>query len=115
MGNLNSIEQKKKIVRQTVEQIANIDSFDNQDNTIRVLDDLGGHYLLFNNAWKDGKRFYGCFLHVDVHPDGKVWLQYDGTDQNVAESLVQAGIQHLDIVLAFQPPSVRQYTEFATA
>lgn len=115
MGHLSSIEQKKKIVRQTVEQIANTDSSDHQDETIRVLDDLGGHYLLFNNAWKAGRRYYGCFLHVDVHPDGKVWLQHDGTDQNVAESLVQAGIQHLDIVLAFQPPSVREHTAFATA
>jgi len=115
MGHLNSIDQKKKIVRQTVEKVASIGSSDTQSDTIQVLDDLGGHYLLFNNSWKAGKRYYGCFLHLDVHPDGKIWLQHDGTDQNIAASLVQAGIQPLDIVLAFQPPSVRQYTEFAVA
>lgn len=45
--------------------------------------------------------------------DGKIWVQYDGTEEGVATELVDAGVPKVDIVLGFRHPSVRQYTEFA--
>ena len=114
MDYLTSFEQKKKIVRQIIKGLA-ASTGEHAGETIRIMDDLGGHYLLFNNAWKGGKRYYGCFLHIDIHPDGRVWLQHDGTDQKIAEMLMEAGIHREDIVLAFQPPSVRPYSGFAVA
>lgn len=33
----------------------------------------------------------------------------------MATELLRLGVSASDIVLAFQPPDVRQYTEFATA
>jgi hypothetical protein len=46
---------------------------------------------------------------------GKVRLQADNTDLRIAERLEEAGIPKGDIVLGFQPPSVRPYTEYAVA
>jgi hypothetical protein len=43
-----------------------------------------------------------------------VWLQHNMTDQKVAEDLVALGIPKDRIVLGFQPPYARKYTEFAT-
>lgn len=37
------------------------------------------------------------------------------TEEEIADDLVQAGVPKEDIVLAFQPPDLRQFTEFATA
>lgn len=53
-------------------------------------------------------------LHIDIR-DGKVWIQHDGTEEGVAEELAKAGILRDRIVLAFKPPEIRPYTEFAAA
>jgi hypothetical protein len=107
MDTLIDAKSKKLIVRKIVEQLGQVDSTEPVDATIKILDEVGGHYLLFNNTWKDGRRCYGCFLHIDIHSDGKIWLQHDGTDLNIAEQLLDAGIAKEEIVLGFQPPSVR--------
>lgn len=111
MDSLNALKYRQ-IVEKVVAQIA---EYSPSDETIRVLDEKGGHYLLFNNAWEGSRRFYGCFLHIDVKDDGKVWLQHDGTDLEVANELVAAGVEKRDLVLGFQPKSVREVMEFAVA
>ena len=52
-------------------------------------------------------------LHVDVK-GGKVWIQHDGTEEGIADALVDAGIPKDHIVLAFHPLYKRPYTGFAT-
>jgi hypothetical protein len=47
--------------------------------------------------------------------DGKVWIQHDGTNRPVADELLAAGIPRDDIVLGFQPPDLRKFTDFAKA
>ncbi|MBV7334817.1 XisI protein [Chloroflexi bacterium TSY] len=53
-------------------------------------------------------------IHIDII-DGKIWIQYDDTEEGVATDLVEAGVPHNDIVLGFRPAEPRQYTEFAVA
>ena len=36
------------------------------------------------------------------------------TEEGIATDLLEAGVPKEDIVLAFQPPDVRRFTEFAT-
>lgn len=101
----------KEIIRQLATEIASSGkslekkSIENQ----LITDDEHGHYLLYFNGWREDQRTYGCFLHVDVKPDGKVWLQYDGTDLVVAEMLMEKGILQEDIVLGFQAPFKRPH------
>ena len=45
--------------------------------------------------------------------DGKVWIQHDGTEDGIAEELVEAGVPREHIVLAFHPPDVRKHTPYA--
>jgi XisI protein len=47
--------------------------------------------------------------------DGKVWIQMDGTEDGIAQELIQSGIPKEDIVLGFHEPSIRPYTGFAVA
>jgi hypothetical protein len=65
-------------------------------------------------GWEKYYRVHGSVLHIDIR-NGKVWIQHDGIEGGVAEELVEAGIPRDHIVLAFQPPSLRQYTEYAAA
>jgi XisI protein len=60
-------------------------------------------------GWSKDGRIHGCLIH------GKVWVQRDGTEDGIANELVEAGIPKEDIVLGFHEPDVRPYTGFAVA
>jgi len=51
---------------------------------------------------------------VDVREE-KIWIQRDGTEEGIANELVEAGIPPDQIVLAFRHPDTRKYTGFASA
>lgn len=72
------------------------------------------HYQLVHAGWNKNQRKYGCLMHFDII-DGKIWIQHDGTEIGVANELVELGVPKTDIVLAYQPPYKRPYTEFAVA
>ena len=78
------------------------------------IDEERDHYKVMRIGWQGERRVYGSVIHLDLIDD-KVWIQYDGTNRPVADALLEAGVPHEDIVLAFHPPEVRQYTEFAAA
>ena len=78
-----------------------------------VFDTERDHYQLVYVGWKrNGHRDFGCLLHLDIK-DGKIWIQYDGTEGGIAYKLVELGVPNQDIVLGFQPERVRPHTEFA--
>ncbi|HSK03408.1 MAG TPA: XisI protein [Kofleriaceae bacterium] len=78
-----------------------------------IFDDAQGHYELMYAGWHGSRRIHGSVIHADIR-DGKVWIQHDGTEQGIADDLVEAGIPKEHIVLAFHPPSKRPFTSFAT-
>ena len=49
---------------------------------------------------------------VQLH-DGKIWIEKDTTEDGIATDLMREGVPREDIVLAFHPPEMRQYTDFA--
>ncbi len=78
-----------------------------------VFDAQQDHYQLMYVGWRGNKRDFGCILHVDIK-DEKIWIQHDGTEEGLANRLVEMGVPKQDIVLAFHEPEVRQYTGFGT-
>ena len=60
----------------------------------------------------DNTRIYGCVIHVDIR-DGKIWVQHDGTEEAIADQLVEKGVAKKEIVIAYHAPNLRKYTEFA--
>ena len=79
-----------------------------------VFDTVHDHYQLWYIGWQGEHRIRGCVLQVDIK-DGKIWIQYDGTETGLACALVQAGVPKEDIVLAFHAPHKRPYTGYAVA
>ena len=77
-----------------------------------VIDERLGHYDLMRSGWLNGNRVHGSLIHVDIR-DGKFWIQHDGTEYGVANELLDAGIPHDRIVLAFRSPGMRELTDFA--
>ncbi len=78
-----------------------------------VFDVEQDRYQLLYIGWIGNKRYFGCILHVNLK-NGKIWIQHDGTEEGLANRLVEMGVPKQDIVLAFHEPEIRQYTDFGT-
>ncbi len=51
-------------------------------------------------------------LHLDIK-NGKIWIQWNGTEDDIAADLMALGVEKQDIVLGFHSPYMRQFTDFA--
>lgn len=57
-----------------------------------IFDPVSDRYQLVNVGWKDSStRIYGCVLHLDII-GGKIWVQHDGTEEAIANQLVERGV-----------------------
>lgn len=79
-----------------------------------VFDRRCDHYLIMLVGRDDQRRVHGCLVHIDII-DGKVWVQRDGTEQGIADALLEGGIPKDRIVLGFHAPQKRPLTGFAVA
>jgi len=79
-----------------------------------VADRKRDRYLLVDVGWKGLERVHEALIHVDLI-DGKIWIQYDGTEEGIATQLAAEGVPRDRIVLGFKPPDVRKFTDFAAA
>lgn len=94
-------------------------SLDNQNPSqgiehLLVADDEHGDYIWLNVGWWQRERLNAMTAYVRLK-DGKIRIEEDMTEFGIANKLLQAGVPKEDIVLAFQHPQERQYTEFAAA
>ena len=105
---MDRLSKHKTIVRRILEEIASISPSDDHSETQVIIDEERGHYLLFSVGWGRNRRDYVPFVHLDVQPNAKVYIQHDGTDLKIAERLVEEGIEKNQIVLAFQSPNRRK-------
>ena len=77
-----------------------------------VFDTKQDHYQVMNVGWDGHRRVYGSVLHLDIKK-GKIWIEQNMTEMRIAEELVKQGVLKEDIVLGFQAPEMRQYTDYA--
>ncbi|MDJ1184839.1 element excision factor XisI family protein [Roseofilum sp. BLCC_M143] len=52
-------------------------------------------------------------MHFSIE-NGKIWIQYNGTEESVAERLVEMGVPPTDIVIGFHSEFKRKFTDYAT-
>jgi len=81
---------------------------------IPVFDDQRGQYLLFETGWTKTRFVRHMPLYIALKED-KIWIEEDMTEDGIATYFLKHDIPKEDIVLAFHPPEMRQYTEFAVA
>ncbi len=108
------VEQYRQWIQQLLQARADRSMKSNpQIDAQTIFDRERDHYQLVYVGWRrNGDRDYGCLLHLDIK-DGKIWIQYDGTEGGIAYELVNLGVPKTDIILAYHPVSVRPFTEFA--
>ena len=69
----------KATVRKLVDEILAMFPTADQLEVIPILDEERGHYLIYNDGWYNRRRHYANVLHLEVKPEGKVYLRHDGT------------------------------------
>lgn len=109
---MDRIAQYRKLIQQILTRHNQTTKSRGNVEHYLVLDQEGDHYQWMTIGWEEDKRIYGCLIHIDIK-DSKIWIQYDGTEIGVANQLIELGVPNQDIVLAFQAPYARQYTDFA--
>lgn len=110
---MDRIEQYRAIVRRVIQEYADFGKPSYGEVEVEtVFDEATDHYELLYTGWDEWRRIHGAVIHVDLR-EGKVWIQHDGTEDGIARDFVKAGIPKEDIVLGFQHPFKRKFTEYA--
>lgn len=106
------LDRYRKIVRDLIQAYSQYRPSHGDVEIEVIMDEPKGHYELMYAGWSGPYRIHGPVLHIDIRDD-KVWIQHDGTEDGIANELVEAGIPRDHIVLAFKPPEIRPHTGFA--
>jgi hypothetical protein len=112
---MDKVEKYREYVQQIVSDRANSDTTTKEDVEVQlVIDTVRDHYQWMNVGWEGLKRVYHCFIHFDIK-DGKIWIQQNWTEDDLAADLVEMGVPREDIVLGLHPPYKRPYTDYGVA
>jgi hypothetical protein len=106
-----TLETYRKYIQQLLTEHAKL-VWDDRIQPEMIFDLERDRYQLVYVGWRGSDRLYGTVLHLDII-DGKIWVQQDGTEVGIANKLVELGVPKQDIVLGFDPPKMRHYTDFA--
>ena len=108
---METLATYRQLIQQLLTEHARL-VWDDRIKAETIFDLERDHYQLVYVGWRGSERVYGVVLHVDII-EGKFWVQQDGTEVGIANKLVEQGVPKQDIVLGFDPPKLRHYTEFA--
>lgn len=111
---MDKLAQYREAIQQVIEN-HNFAYVNKPDVETQVLtDSQHDHYQLMRVGWDGSHRVYHVVLHFDIK-DGKIWIQQNMTDSNVAEELISCGVEREDIVLGLQPSYKRSFSGYAIA
>lgn len=111
---MDQVEQYRALIERLLTQhVGELKQYGNlRDKT--VFDRQSDSYLLVREGWDNGRRVHAVITHLEII-QGKIWVQEDWIEHGITAELEEAGVPKSDIVLGFQPPYVRPYTEYAAA
>lgn len=80
--------------------------------TQAIFDEQRDHYQIVLFGWDNNKYVHYCLIHINLKSE-KIWIQWNMTEQDIAEDLVKLGVPKQDIVIGFHPPELRKLTEYS--
>ena len=109
---MDSLNQYRAIVKRIIAEQAQIVPSHGDTEVVAVCDEANDNYLVMVLGWSHDYRHHAAIIHLRLK-DGKVWVEYDGTEDDIAAMLLAAGIPQADVVLAFLRPEQREQSELA--
>lgn len=111
---MDTLNRYREIIERALTRIVSIPHHPAHVKDRTVFDRNSDNYLIVREGW-EGARHIDCIVvHLEII-NGKVWIQEDGIEYGIATDLEAGGIPKSDIVLGFQPPDVRPFTEYSVA
>ncbi|NEP76981.1 MAG: XisI protein [Okeania sp. SIO3B3] len=83
---MDKLEKYRQFVQEILSSHAEITNTNNTVKDELIFDTERDHYQLAYVGWQGDKRVFGPVMHFDII-DGKIWIQYNGTEESVAEKL----------------------------
>ena len=109
---MDKLNRYREIIKAVLTEIARFPFSFGELEHKTIFDPQNDNYAVLILGWEQKKREHYSLVHVEII-NGKIWIQEDNTESGIAAELEAAGIPKSDIVLGFQHPSVRPYTEYA--
>ncbi|NEP50304.1 MAG: XisI protein [Moorea sp. SIO3C2] len=106
------LEQYRQFVKEILTEYSSHKPAYGEVEVELIFDTERDRYQLVHTGWSNRRRIYGSTIHIDLK-DNKIWIQNDGTEVGIANVLVERGVPHQDIVLAYHAPYLRKFTDFA--
>jgi hypothetical protein len=112
---MDKVTQYQEAIKQVLNEFIDyLSGSPSVTDTVMVADDEEQVYTVFDLGWENGRRIQIMPVLIRTVGD-KVYVEEDNTDYGFVDRLLEAGIPAKDIVLAWHPPELRPYTEFAVA
>lgn len=104
----------QQCIREVLRRHADQDDSGTDIQSQLIIDTENNHYQILDVGWDGMKRVYHCFIHLDIQ-DGRIWIQRNMTEADLAQELVDMGVSKQDIILGLQPPYKRPHTGYGVA
>jgi len=111
---MENLETYRACIKKLLMELGQTNSPDDEVESQIIMDTERDHYQLVHVGWQNNRRVYGCVLHLDIKGD-KIWIQHNGTEVEIAPTLVAMGVPKQNIVLGLRPPYIRQMMDYAVA
>ncbi|MDY7015648.1 MAG: XisI protein [Cyanobacteriota bacterium] len=109
---MDKLQFYRQLIQEILTKHAQISSNKGEVEAELIFDSERDHYQLAYVGWDGDRRVFGPVMHFDIK-DGKIWIQYNGTEERVGETLTQLGVPPSDIVIGFHSAFKRQFTRYA--
>lgn len=109
---MDKLQHYRQLVQQVIQSHAQLSPGKGDVETQIIFDLEHDHYQLLYVGWDGDQRVFGPIMHFDIK-NGKIWVQYNGTEEHVGETLMKLGVPASDIVLGFRSAFKRQFTGYA--
>ncbi|TRT90469.1 MAG: XisI protein [Microcystis aeruginosa Ma_AC_P_19900807_S299] len=109
---MDKLTQYRQIVQEILKEYGEAQRAYGNIEVETIFDTQRDHYQIVHVGWEGQNWVHSCIIHIDIK-GGKIWLQWNGTEDDIAANLVAAGVSKEDIVLGFQSPFMRKFTEYA--
>ncbi|NEO41515.1 MAG: XisI protein [Moorea sp. SIOASIH] len=113
MEKLEKLQTYRSIIKQLLSQYASYKPSHGDIEIHSIFDTENDHYQVMAIGWDKKERVYGCSVHLEIK-NGKIWIQNNNTEWDIGQDLVNMNVPKNDIVIGFQPPSMRQYSGYGT-
>jgi len=111
---MNKIEKYSALLTELLEEYAKpLDAVAGDFEKQLLIDYKHRHFQLQNVGWQGDKFTHSVILHFDIKENGKIWIQQNWTEDDVAIELIHRGVEKSDIVVGFQPPRYRELSGYA--